>query len=79
MHDTMRGRFNGLRRDLNEGREWLITSERSGNTYTVTFYQHDGRRFGFCSYPAGSREVFCRHLPFAAGCDSNLFEVRRAA
>jgi hypothetical protein len=69
---TMRATFNGLRRDLTEGRQWKVKSERSGNTYIVTFYAHDGHRMGFCSCPAGSRDMFCRHLPFAAGCDSQL-------
>lgn len=78
---TMQATFNGLNRQLPDGREWRIISDRSGNTYLVTFYSHNGQRYGFCSCPAGSRDKFCRHLPFAAGCDSQLTRepLRRAA
>lgn len=70
---TMRPKFLRRRRDLEDGREWLVTSERSGRTYLVTFYMHDGHRFGYCTCPAGSRDVFCRHLPYCAKADALLF------
>lgn len=72
---TMAAKWNGFRRDLQDGREWLVKSERSGMTYAVVFYSHNGQRWGYCSCPAGSREVFCRHLPWAAACDSQLIKT----
>lgn len=71
--NTMTARFNGLNRQLPEGREWRVTSERSGNTYVVTVWQDaDFGRMARCSCKAGQCGVSCRHVRFIAHTDSYL-------
>lgn len=73
---TMTAQYHKTRFDLSEGREWAVTSDTSGNTYLVTFYKGEqGKRFGYCSCAAASFDQPCKHLIFAAGCDSVLTRI----
>lgn len=82
---VMTGRFKRLRRDLPDGREWLVTSDTSGNTYSVTVWVDPVfGRLAECSCKAGEFGQACKHLRFAQGADSGLFqveprEIRKAA
>lgn len=67
--------FNGQRKQLPEGRAWLVQTEK-GHRYIVTFFKGwNGYRFGTCQCKAYNCGMLCRHLLFAANADAMLTGV----
>lgn len=79
---TMQAKFNGLRRDLTEGREWLVTTHDDpsgkGHAYVVTIWvEPELGRVASCQcdgFTKGGR--CCRHILFIRVSDSILYNVK---
>jgi hypothetical protein len=59
-------------------RSYLVITPKN-HQYRVTFYTHDGHRFGYCNCAAGVKDVPCYHVPKAALVDTAIQNMRRVA
>jgi hypothetical protein len=64
--------FHGTRFDLNEGRDWLITTEE-GHAYVVTIWaEEELGRMASCRCKAFTFGQLCRHIIYAQAVDTTL-------
>ena len=72
MMTTTTAQFDGLRRDLPEGREWLVTTPEAHSYVVTVFVDAEHGRMATCRCRAFTFGRPCRHIRFVQMADSFL-------